>query len=995
MRRTLALAISVVLTSFTHAQAPKAAQPPSPAEVLKSFKITPGLRVELVACEPQITSPVHIAFDADGRLWVVEMRDYPNGPGPGKKPEGRIKVLEDKDGDGFYETSRIFADDLLYANSLMPWKDGVIVTAAPHIVHLRDPGNTGHATVRDILYEGFAAQNPQLRVSNPVLGPDGWIYCANGLRGGQAVKHGSKDPPIELRGMDFRFDLLGDKAEALTGPGQFGNTMDDWGRRFVCDNRHHLRFIALENRYTKNNPLVPVLTGVDDISILGDGPLGSGGKVYPISKNWTTSSLHEGRFTAACGVHLYRGDLLGKDYLGCAFTCEPTGNLVHQEVLTPKGATFTSKPPKEGVEFLASPIDWFRPVSVTSGPDGALYVVDMCRAVIEHPDFMPPELKNRPDLTWGKDAGRIWRIVPEGHKTKALRPDLAKAGDLQLVKTLSHPDGWHRTTAQRLLLEQRDKMVEPSLRERVLCDALREGTPQAKALAAGVLDRTGQLQDESIRALLCDPNARVREFVAMLAERRWLGDALVGQEFMNLAAKDADSRVRYQAVLALSYGKSGESNRLAVQSALLARFDDPWTRLAVRLALQPGDSVARREGTAQMLVEGLLCAREFKALPAKSRTMILEEFAALAGREVLDPRLFEVAKADADAVSQRALLVGLAQGLVHQKTTLGPFLFRGGISFTKVDMYAWLRQVVDRNGELAADRKAATDERLEAIRLLSYLPGDRAADGLPKLIADDPNHDVRLAAVQALARHGRPDLPKVLLEHWRAYTPSVRREVTDALFRQPNYQLALLKAIETKQVKASDLDALRTRQLLQSKNDQIRGLAERLIKSNVPGDRQEALKKYRAALDLKGDAARGKEIFKKNCAICHKVAGVGVDVGPDIGDTRTKTLDALLVDIVLPNAAIDNNYVQYIATTKSGKTIAGILISETASSLTFKRAEAQTEVVLRSDLDDLQSTGVSLMPEGLERTITIPEMADLLSFLKNWRYLDGAVPTGN
>ena len=154
------------------------------------------------------------------------------------------------------------------------------------------------------------------------------------------------------------------------------------------------------------------------------------------------------------------------------------------------------------------------------------------------------------------------------------------------------------------------------------------------------------------------------------------------------------------------------------------------------------------------------------------------------------------------------------------------------------------------------------------------------------------------------------------------------------------------------------------------------------------------MKKYRAALDLNGDPARGKEIFRKNCATCHRVGGIGVDVGPDIADTRTKTLDALLVDIILPNAAIDNNYVQYIATTKSGKSITGILVNETAVSLTFKRAEGQADVLLRSELEELQSTGLSLMPDGLEKNINVAEMADLLHFLKNWRYLDGTVPLG-
>src|SRR5262249_39733057 len=156
--------------------------PLTPKQALAEFRLAPGLRIELVACEPQIESPVAMAFDEDGRLWVVEMRDYPNGPPPAKPPQGRIRVLEDRDGDGFYEHSTVFADKLLFANGIMPWKGGVIVTAAPHIVYLKDTDGDGKADQREVLYEGFAAQNPQLRVTHPVLGADNPVYVATELR---------------------------------------------------------------------------------------------------------------------------------------------------------------------------------------------------------------------------------------------------------------------------------------------------------------------------------------------------------------------------------------------------------------------------------------------------------------------------------------------------------------------------------------------------------------------------------------------------------------------------------------------------------------------------------------------------------------------------------------------------------------------------------------------------------------------------------------------
>src|SRR5262249_52947111 len=286
-------------------------------------------------------------------------------------------------------------------------------------------------------------------------GSDAGYYSPTGPRGGQVTRHGNPDAkPINPAGMDFRFDMINDRAEAISGLGQYGNTFDDWGNRFVCDNRHHLRHIVIENRYLKRNPHLAAPGVVEDISVLEDGPLSSGGKIYPVSSNGTTSNLHEGRFTAACGVYIYRETLLPKLYHGAAFTCDPTGNLVHAETMEQHGATFRSKPIFKEKEFLASPDDWFRPVVLTPGPDGALYVVDMYRAGIEHPEFMAPELQKRPDLTLGRDKGRIWRIVPEdakGRQSSDVKHRMDWNSKLEIH--LGDRNAWWRATAQRLKLQ--------------------------------------------------------------------------------------------------------------------------------------------------------------------------------------------------------------------------------------------------------------------------------------------------------------------------------------------------------------------------------------------------------------------------------------------------------------------------------------------------------------------------------------------------------------
>lgn len=988
MKRISIAVVLVFLGAWAYTQPPVLPQkgagpgkPLEPAEAVKHFKLAPGLRIELVAAEPLVQSPVAIAFDADGRLWVVEMPDYPNGPPKGQPPEGRIKILEDKDGDGVYDHATVFASELLFANGILPWKDGVIVTAAPHILNLQDPKRTGHWTKKEVLFEGFATQNPQLRVSHPVLGLDGWVYCANGLRGGKVIKVNEKGAvPVDLTNMDFRFDPLGKEYEAITGPGQFGNAFDDWGNRFICDNRHHLRHVVMDTKYVKRNPNLAAPALVEDISELEDGPLSSGGKVYPLSKNWTTSSLHEGRFTAACGVHIYRGALLPKEFQGAAFTCEPTGNLVHAEILTPKGATFTSKPHQKGVEFLATPDDWFRPVSMASGPDGALYIVDMYRAVIEHPDFMPPELKNRPDLTQGKDKGRIWRIVPEGHKTKPVKPNLAKATNQKLVAELENPDGWWRSTAARLLYERPTLKVGDDLR--ALAEKSKD--PRTRIQAAWLLDKRRELTKEIAQKLLDDKDAHVREqAVRILSQSRY--NDLYQQ--MQPMAEDADRRVRDQIALWLGGYEASEAIRELPKIAL-AGADDKWTRLAVLSS--------SGEFPGKVLAGILDSTKEFERLPLAQRTTLLQEFAALVGARRDTKEIAETLtalarlKGNEAYYAQLPALTGLAEGVSRRGTRLVDMLSKlddpGGV----IDKFHGVFEATTLHVAAKPDTEAAV--RLQAVRYLAHLPLASVEATALKLIEGDPSQDIRIAALRALAAHPERQVPALLMKSWRGYTPAMRREVLEAMSRNALRINVLFDEIEAKRLKAGDIDPLRARQFLQSSNLGIRERAQKLLRDSLPADRKQVYDRYQAVLVMDGDAKRGRDVFKKNCATCHRVAGIGVDVGPDIADTRTKTENALLTDILIPNQAIDNNYVNYVVTTKSGKTLTGLLAADSGSSITLKRAEGQTDVVLRADIDTLESTGVSLMPDGLEKTINLQEMADLLRFLKNWRYLDGSVP---
>jgi putative heme-binding domain-containing protein len=294
--------------------------------------------------------------------------------------------------------------------------------------------------------------------------------------------------------------------------------------------------------------------------------------------------------------------------------------------------------------------------------------------------------------------------------------------------------------------------------------------------------------------------------------------------------------------------------------------------------------------------------------------------------------------------------------------------------------------------ETAEDADADPAARRDAIRLLAHAPWDVAADSLSRLLVEEPDQALRIAAAQALAARVEPEVADRLLEPWRSLTPAVRREVAQGMVARSDRAGALLDAMEQGILAPRDLDANQSRRLRDHPTPEVRDRARSLLASSLPAERAAVLERYREAIEMPADPHRGREVFRRLCTTCHRLEDQGVVVGPDIGDTRTRTKPALLSDILNPNEAIDANYVSYTVATVDGQVLGGLIASETASALTLLRAEGQTETILKQEIDEIQSDGVSLMPEGIEQDLTVQEMADLLDYLKNWRYIDGVVP---
>jgi putative heme-binding domain-containing protein len=801
---------------------------------------------------------------------------------------------------------------------------------------------------------------------------------ANGLRGGVVVNRKRQQPPINLSGMDFRFDPWTGLAEAVSGNGQYGLYFDDAGRRLTCSNRNPVRQVVLEDRYLRANPGVVVPATVHDVAAFGEQS-----RIFPISRAWTTSNLHAGQFTAACGVFVYRGDLLPEAYRGNLFTCDPTGNLVHREVVVEAGPALRSQPAYAEGDFLRSPDEWFRPVNLELGPDGALYVVDMYRCVIEHPDFVPEELKRRPDQRWGDDRGRIWRIVPRAQARKGSPPGgmprwPADCSCAELVALLEHPSAWPRETAQRLLLERRDTLPVDALVK--LARGGRSPWARVAALALVAAHDPSAARPHLVGAL-SDEHPDVRRLALVLLESV---DGPLPEAALD-RLEDPDAAVRFQARLSVSLRMPAAERARLVRSerlrAMLADAGDPWQRHAVRLCLGAGSCGAM----ARLLVQEL--AQRRGDLPAGD------------GAAALLAELCEQAGA-AEAAEERAAALAALPLLERQPELAVAALAAGarGMSRRRVgldqvaspDELARLRQHL---AALAGDAHPSLALRRSAVELLGFVP--EAQDVLWPLCGPQVEAPLRVAAIGGLARQGAPESRwNELVAGFARETPAIRRAILEALLQTRERTQQLLEAIAAGHIRPGEIEPALVRRLTEHRDAAIRRKAAELLASLTPADRALVLADYQVVLTMEGDARRGRTVFEKHCAACHRIGDLGVNVAPDISDSRTKQPQQLLTDILQPNRAIDNNYLSYTVQQTDGTVLTGILAAETATSITLRQQGGNEVVIPRSQIEELKSSGLSLMPEGLERSIDKQQMADLIAFIKHWRYLDGRTPLG-
>lgn len=969
-------------------------------DALSTFELEPGFKIELVADEPLISDPVDMEIDEYGRLYVVEMHGYPLD----KKGSGKIKLVSDSNGDGRMDKSIVFAEGLTLPNSIMRWKKGVLVTDAPYVFYFEDTNNDGHSDIKDTMLTGFALSNPQHNLNNPVLGIDNWIYLGHeGAVATQTYKEEFGDPGTEIyypdhpnsprlaknaSGRSVRFRPDENLLEATSSNTQFGHTFDAWGHHFLVSNANHIIQEVIAGSYLKRNPELVVSEATQSLSDHKNAA-----EVFPITKNPEHQLLTDvGVITSACGITDYLGGAFPAPFDSVTFVAEPVSNLVHVDRINENGTTFTASRIHPNKEFLASTDSWFRPVNMYIGPDGALYIVDYYRQIIEHPEWMGEEVVKSGKLYNGSDKGRIYRITPDNAKSaewiKGLK--LGNETDEQLVNELSNANIWWRLNAQRLLVDHANKQVVTAL----IKMAQNTSSALGRLHAMWTLEGMGELPSEVIQQALKDAVAGVRENAIKLAELH-LSDAPELQNALLSLKGEQDAKVRYQ--LLSSLGSVNTPQAAEVRNKLLFKdLNDEWVQVA---------ALSASSSQTASLLKAVIDSFKQDVPAYASLTKRLSTMIGASGKPEVIHQLIQrsvITGSEKQAHWQAALLQGIAQGLKTQKKysffkgeqeQLIQTLFQNpsvqvrdaSLEVLKViglQNNLSVKKAKDKAVVIAGDQTQPEDKRVEAINFIALANPAPYAGLLEKLISPAEPSSVQVAATKTLSVIPDNTVSQYLLTQWSDLTPEIRDAAINTFMVNPGRIAILLDAIAAGKIQPAAIGWPRSVRLMAQSDLKLRERARKLLTKDET-ERTKVNKEYQRSLTLKGNTDNGKNIFFKNCSSCHQIRGdLGVNFGPDLGTIHNWSADAIMANIVAPNLSISSGFDLWAVELKDGGSFQGIISAETPAAITVKNAGREEKTIRRADIKSIKALNMSSMPTGLEKQINQQQMADLIAYLK-------------
>jgi putative membrane-bound dehydrogenase-like protein len=951
--------------------------PRDPAASRDQIQMLDGFRVTLVAAEPLVRDPVAVDFDESGRMFVVELPQYNGYAVKDFEDHGSVRMLEDTNADGRYDKSTIYVDNLDYPTAIACWDGGLFIGAAPDLLYVKDTDGDGKVDLRQVVFSGFGKDKAgEAHLNSFRWGFDNRFHISTNLAGGE-IQIGPKSdgPAVTVRGRGLVFDPRDlTRFELTSGGGQHGMSMDDWGQKFVCSNSVPAQTLMFDDRYIARNPHVQAPSVAVDIA-----PQGKFTKLFRISpaepwRQLRTSLRKTGKFrgsdeggtpfgffTGATGITVYRGDAWPERFRGNLFVGDVANNLIYRATLDVKGVGLVARRADKDREFFATRDIWTRPVQLANAPDGTLFVLDIYRGLIEGAAFLPPEFLEFLDPTIGNDRGRIYRIEPDGFQLPKT-PRLGQYSTAELVGLLDHRNGWHRDTASRLLYQRQDRAAIAPLRKLAESASLPVGRMTALYSLAGL----EALDEATLLGALSDTDPRVRVHAARLAER-FAGKSPAIAAMLSELAEDPELRVRYQVAFSLGAFR-GTSARLALAKIALQDGADRWVRLAVLSSLHEG---------AGELFDVVAQDVDFRATP-HGRDFLLTLARQIGAVNRQDELAVVLKTMNNLPPAEKPFAEKLVQALVEkQKGASRERLLRaaGGKAGELLD------ELLRESRDIATDQQQAIEQRVAAVRSLRLAPLADVRTLFGELLDLREPIEVQAAVLASLAEYDSPEVAALVLSSWRSFGPTLRAQAAETLLSRPAWIEALLQQIEAGKVARGDLDPARIGLLKKHPDKRIAARVSQVFRVSGLAKRQEVVDRYQASFFLRGNVRQGKAIFKKVCAACHQLEGVGTAIGADLKGIRNRGLPAVMLNILDPNREVKPQFQSYVIQTEDGRLTTGMIENENANSLTIRRPDGTKTTIARGQIETLQSTGVSFMPEGLEKEIDLQAMADLLQYL--------------
>ena len=972
--------------------------PTAPEKAAAKIVVPPEFNLNLVAAEPLIEKPISMDWDARGRLWVAETPEYPFRQDRTRAPQDRISILDQPDAAGRMQRKTVFYEGLDLVTSMVLYRDGVIVSQAPHIILLRDTKGTGKADERTVLYTGFGTNDTHAVISNLRWGMDGWIYATLGytrgnIYSGDRAKHFGTLSEGVIR---FRPDGSAIEQFSSKGSNTWGvDTAPDGEIFFSQANGNHIDHVVMpESALAKGR--VGRTTSFQNIEDHNRSfPLMDWKKQAYVQIDWV------GNFTAAAGACIYDGGAWPAKYDYTFYVTEPTINLVHQDNLTPRGVSFVASKDAqfEGKEFVAGTDLWFRPIHTRVGPDGALYILDFYNQAAVHNDTRGPRHDPKSNAAVRPDRdhyfGRIWRMQHKQARVTDV-PNLATADAAGLVAALNHPNMWVRLTAQRRLVETGQKDAAPALRALAQSGS---ATAFAKIHALWTLQGLGLLAAGEGQAALVAALGSPDPIVAKNAFQITTAQPAASPAPIETAAvgrlQDANPRVRLGALVALQNLPASPALAQAVVRAY-PTFADAWLEsAAVGVAAKAPtvfltaalDAPATGNGTlvgqlaTQIAREGdpaavaglvsLLAAKPANADGLKQviLTTLSRDYPNSAAAPAWTPEL------------QKAFQILLGAPNRSLGVALLPLLSRwdqaGTLAGDTKTLVARLKeQLNDANlpdgqrAEAAVSLLSVRKLDAEILPLVAAIPGSANAPALQRTV------------IEALGKVSDPLVGAELVKAYAKAPTELQDVILNELFKRSDWTLALLDGVKSGTVSLGGLGPVAIGRLRTYSDLAVAKRANALIdelKGPEMKEKDALIAQFTPQVTQPGDVVKGRALFTQNCAICHKFNGQGKDVAPDLSGMGVHGPAELIIHVLDPNREVEPNYVAWSVETKDGETYDGVIARENRTSVTLRNSVGEKEIPT-SEIKRRRNTGLSLMPNGFE-ALGAAGLRDILTYL--------------